>query len=96
MVMIKANDGAAWDKIRNLTLPKKGKMLGGVCTAFGEATPLPTWLWRLAFCIAMFVWGAGLVAYIVFMICIPDERKKGKVTEKREIHGGRLKDMGEN
>jgi phage shock protein PspC (stress-responsive transcriptional regulator) len=52
-------------------------MIGGVCAAFGQATPVPAWMWRAGFCVALVAWGAGIVVYIILMICIPTEREKG-------------------
>ena len=63
-----------WSNLQQLTLPREGAMLGGVCAAFGRATPIPAWLWRVGFCAAVLTWGAGFVAYVVLMICIPAEK----------------------
>ena len=44
--------GDMWGKLRILTLPREGRTVGGVCAAFESATPIPAWMWRLAFCTA--------------------------------------------
>ena len=41
---------------------------------------MPAWLWRALFLALIFLWGTGLVAYIVFWICMPaaDEQENRK------------------
>ena len=53
-------------------------MIGGVCEAFGRATFLPAWMWRVGFCAAVLIWGTGIAAYLVLMLSIPDERKSAE------------------
>lgn len=67
----------SWKKLRALRLPEDGGMIGGVCEALGEATPFAAWMWRVAFMCGMIFWGAGLLAYIILHIAIPE-------TETRE------------
>jgi phage shock protein PspC (stress-responsive transcriptional regulator) len=62
-----------WHRLRNLALPAKGAMVGRVCAAFGKATVIPAWMWRVGFCTAVLCWGTGIVAYFVLVLCIPDE-----------------------
>jgi phage shock protein C len=66
-----------WESVRNLKKSAKDKKIAGVCGGFGEHTPIPSWLWRALFLILVFLWGTGLVAYIVLWICMPpaDEPK---------------------
>ena len=68
--------GDSWRKLQNLTLPRNDRMIGGVCAAFGKATPIPAWMWRVGFCATVLTWGAGIIAYVVLMVCIPDEPRK--------------------
>jgi phage shock protein C len=62
---------AIWDNLRNLKKSATDKKIGGVCGGFGEHTPVPAWIWRALFLVLAFVWGIGLVAYIVLWICMP-------------------------
>jgi phage shock protein PspC (stress-responsive transcriptional regulator) len=71
MTAIKASFRDTWSNLRGLTREENGAMVGGVCEAFGRATPIPAWMWRVGFCAALLGWGAGIIAYIVLMICIP-------------------------
>ena len=60
-----------WESIRNLKKSATDKKIAGVCGGFGEHTPAPAWIWRALFLVVVFVWGIGLVAYIVLWICMP-------------------------
>ncbi|HEX5022460.1 MAG TPA: PspC domain-containing protein [Candidatus Binatia bacterium] len=62
---------ARWDSVRNLRKSAKDKKIAGVCGGFGEHTPVPAWVWRALFLVLVFVWGIGLVTYIVLWICMP-------------------------
>jgi phage shock protein PspC (stress-responsive transcriptional regulator) len=50
-------------------------VIGGVCAALAEALRIPAWMLRVLFCFLLLGWGAGLLLYLVLMICIPDSRK---------------------
>ena len=65
-----------WKRLRDLELPRKNRMVGGVCAAFGGATPVPAWVWRVAFCLSALAWGGGILAYVILMVSIPDERQR--------------------
>ena len=58
--------------LRRLTKSRKDVWLGGVCGGLGEATPLPSWVWRFAFLAALFCYGTGVIAYILLWICLPE------------------------
>ena len=77
---MESNQSAFWESIRNLKKSSTDKKITGVCGGFGEHTPMPAWLWRALFLAAIFLWGTGLVAYIVFWICMPaaDEQRNLK------------------
>ena len=47
-------------------------MIAGVCEGLGEATPFAAWMWRVAFLTAICFWGAGVLAYIILHIAIPE------------------------
>jgi phage shock protein PspC (stress-responsive transcriptional regulator) len=69
-----------WESVRNLRKSATDKKIAGVCGGFGEHTPMPSWLWRALFLLSVFLWGAGLVAYIIFWICMPLAEDQGKTT----------------
>jgi len=69
-------NGDTWTKLRKLARPRKGRVVGGVCAAFGQATPIPAWMWRALFCVAVLLYGTGIVLYLILMLCIPSEPGK--------------------
>jgi phage shock protein C len=69
-----------WESVRNLRKSATDKKIAGVCGGFGEHTPMPSWLWRALFLLSVFLWGVGLVAYIIFWICMPPAEDQGKAT----------------
>jgi phage shock protein PspC (stress-responsive transcriptional regulator) len=54
----------------------KDHVFGGVCGGLGEHTPLPSWCWRVLFCLTAILWGGGAIAYLVLWISVPGEAKK--------------------
>jgi phage shock protein PspC (stress-responsive transcriptional regulator) len=74
------NQNDFWERVRNLKKSATDKKIAGVCGGFGEHTPMPAWLWRALFLILVFLWGTGLVAYIILWICMPSADEQGKAT----------------
>ncbi len=52
---------------------KTDRVLGGVCAGIGKYLGLDPVLLRVIWAIAFFVGGAGLLAYIIAWIIIPEE-----------------------
>lgn len=49
------------------------RVLCGVCGGLGENTPVPTWIWRLAFVLTFFgTAGCSLLVYIAVALFMPD------------------------
>ena len=65
--------------LHQLTKSQKDKWIGGVCGGFGEHTPIPSWVWRMLFCLVSFFMGLGILAYILLWIFMPnpDEESHG-------------------
>jgi len=47
------------------------RVIGGVCGGLGAHTGLPSWAWRVIFCISVFYFGIGLLFYLLLWIFIP-------------------------
>ncbi len=62
----------AWQKLHDLNLPQE-RILGGVCSGLGKATPFAPWMWRVLFMVTTCTWGVGILAYLTLMIAVPDE-----------------------
>ena len=45
--------------------------IGGVCAGLAYWLGIPTWLMRLAWAVAFFIYGVGLVAYVLLCIFMP-------------------------
>lgn len=43
----------------------------GVCGGLGEYTPVPSWLWRVAFVGLIFAGGIGLLGYALLWLFVP-------------------------
>jgi phage shock protein C len=62
--------------LQRLTKSQTDKWIGGVCGGLGENTPIPSWCWRLLFCVLFFFFGFGLLFYILLWIFVPAGEKK--------------------
>lgn len=66
----------------------KDKMLGGVAGGLAEYFSIDPTLVRLIFVISLFVGGAGIIAYIILWIVVPEEpyvfATSGPAAEKKE------------
>ena len=69
--MMDDNQGDLWQALKNLRKSATDKKIAGVCGGFGEHTPVPAWLWRALFLVTAFLYGTGLVVYVILWICMP-------------------------
>jgi phage shock protein PspC (stress-responsive transcriptional regulator) len=58
---------------RRLLRPRDGKMIAGVCAAFGRYFGLDVTLIRVAWVLAVCLAGTGILAYLICWILIPKE-----------------------
>ena len=64
--------------LQNFTKSENDRWIGGICGGLGECTPLPSWTWRLLF--VFFLFGPGLLIYILLWIFVP---RKPKLKDKK-------------
>lgn len=64
------NDGNWLQRLKKST---NDKWIGGVCGGLGEHTPIPSWTWRLLFCLLVFIFGTGILLYILLWIFVPTD-----------------------
>ena len=57
--------------LHRLSLSSTDRVIGGVCGGLGAHTGLPSWAWRVIFCISVFYFGIGLLFYLLLWIFIP-------------------------
>jgi len=68
------SEGSGGSKI--LFRPRAGRMVGGVCAGLANYTGMDVTLMRVIWAVvAVITGGAGLLAYLVSWIIIPDESK---------------------
>lgn len=68
------NEGSAGMSVANqFRRSKSDRVFGGVCGGLGKATDVPSWAWRVIFCLCFFGLGFGLLVYILLWIFVPEE-----------------------
>jgi phage shock protein PspC (stress-responsive transcriptional regulator) len=55
----------------------------GVCGGLGEHTPVPAWLWRVAFVLLACWHGYGVGAYLVIALFMPPAAKQIEARDTR-------------
>ncbi len=60
--------------LRALAKSKTDVVIGGVCGGFGAHTPIPAWIWRAGFLVALLCFGTGGLVYIILWIALPEEK----------------------
>jgi len=58
---------------KRLTRSATDKKVSGICGGLGEYFNVDPVIFRIAFCFAIFMGGAGLILYIVMLIVIPEK-----------------------
>ena len=65
-----------WENLKKARRSSNDKVIGGVCGGLGEATDIPSWIWRVIFFICLLSFGFGIIPYIVLWICMPRDTAK--------------------
>ena len=68
-----ARTGAHGSFLQQLSRSRTDRYLGGVCGGLGRHTDLPSWAWRIIFCLTFLYFGAGLLTYVRLWIFLPQE-----------------------
>jgi len=58
---------------KRLYKSKRNRVFGGVCGGVGEYFDIDPVVIRILWLIALFIFGTGLLAYIICLIVIPEE-----------------------
>ncbi|MBT4376498.1 PspC domain-containing protein [archaeon] len=61
-------------KLKRLYRSKKDRIIAGVCAGIGEYFNLDPVLIRLLWVIGTLIYGAGILAYIIAWIIIPEKK----------------------
>jgi phage shock protein C len=59
--------------LHQLARSRSDRVFGGVCGGLGHSTDLPSWAWRVIFCLTVLYFGAGLLIYILLWIFLPQQ-----------------------
>ncbi|MGA8706643.1 MAG: PspC domain-containing protein [Steroidobacteraceae bacterium] len=59
--------------LQQLARSRSDRFLGGVCGGLGRHTDLPSWAWRVIFCLTTLYFGAGLLIYLLLWLFLPQE-----------------------
>ncbi len=65
-------DGAR-SLLQQLARSRTDRYIGGVCGGLGKHTDLPSWAWRVMFCLTLLYFGAGLLIYLLLWLFLPLE-----------------------
>jgi phage shock protein C len=59
--------------LHRLTRSNSDRIIGGVCGGLGRHTGMPSWAWRVIFCLSVLYAGFGILVYLALWIFIPAE-----------------------
>jgi phage shock protein C len=59
--------------LHQLARSSSDRFVGGVCGGLGRHTDLPSWAWRVIFCLTLLYFGAGLLIYLLLWLFLPLE-----------------------
>jgi phage shock protein PspC (stress-responsive transcriptional regulator) len=57
--------------LHRLARSRSDRLLGGVCGGLGAHTGLPSWAWRVIFCLTALYFGIGLLLYVLLWLFLP-------------------------
>jgi phage shock protein PspC (stress-responsive transcriptional regulator) len=59
--------------LHRLARSSNDRVLGGVCGGLGAHTGLPSWAWRVMFCVTAIYFGVGVLFYVLMWIFVPQD-----------------------
>jgi phage shock protein PspC (stress-responsive transcriptional regulator) len=59
--------------LHQLRRSRSDSVLGGVCGGLGRYTGVPSWSWRVLFCLSVVCFGFGILLYCLLWLFVPLE-----------------------
>ncbi len=59
--------------LHQLKRSRSDRLIGGVCGGLGHHTDLPSWAWRVIFCLTSLYFGVGVLIYLLLWLLLPQE-----------------------
>ena len=60
--------------IKDLAKSNSDRVIGGVCGGLVAHTPIPPWIWRAGFLVALLMFGTGGLIYVILWMALPAEK----------------------
>ena len=70
--------------MNQLRRSRHDRWIGGVCGGLAQLTGVAAWIWRLLACTLALWGGAGVVAYVLLWIFVPQDRLPA--AQPRQLH----------
>lgn len=67
--------------LEQISKSQQDKKIAGICGGLGEHTSIPAWLWRVIFVTLSFVYGIGVLLYLLFWIFMPSGNEQAEKSE---------------
>lgn len=64
--------------LKQLARSQHDKKIAGICGGLGEHTSIPAWFWRVIFIAATFIYGIGVLLYVLFWIFMPSDKAQAE------------------
>ena len=60
--------------LKDLAKSNTDRVIGGGCGGLGAHTPIPPWIWRAGFLVALLMFGTGGLVYVILWMALPVEK----------------------
>ena len=69
-----ARTGSHSALLHQLARSRTDRVIAGICGGLGKQTDLPSWAWRVIFCLTLLYFGSGVIIYLLLWVFLPEER----------------------
>lgn len=64
--------------LKQITKSQQDRKIAGICGGLGEHTSIPAWFWRVMFIVSAFIYGIGIMLYVLFWIFMPSDKAQSE------------------